>query len=62
MVDNIPVIFAVLEMNPPMDQLQWLLVTMTAGIGGSLFSTGSAEGVSLTGQARGPYTFFPELR
>ena len=61
-VDNIPVMVAVLEMNPPMDQLQWLLVTMTAGVGGSLFSIGSAAGVALMGQARGQYTFFQHLR
>ena len=61
-VDNIPVMVAVLEMNPPMDQLQWLLVTMTAGVGGSLLSIGSAAGVALMGQARGQYTFFQHLR
>ena len=61
-VDNIPVMVAVLEMNPPMDELQWLLVTMTAGVGGSLFSIGSAAGVALMGQARGQYTFFQHLR
>jgi len=32
-VDNIPVMFAVLTMNPPMDETQWLLVTLTAGVG-----------------------------
>jgi Na+/H+ antiporter NhaD/arsenite permease-like protein len=61
-VDNIPVMVAVLEMNPPMDELQWLLVTLTAGVGGSLFSIGSAAGVALMGQARGQYTFFQHLR
>ena len=61
-VDNIPVMVAVLEMNPPMDELQWLLVTLTAGVGGSLLSIGSAAGVALMGQARGQYTFFSHLR
>jgi NhaD family Na+/H+ antiporter len=61
-VDNIPVMVAVLEMNPTMDELQWLLVTLTAGVGGSLFSIGSAAGVALMGQARGQYTFFGHLR
>ena len=61
-VDNIPVMVAVLEMNPAMDQMQWLLVTLTAGVGGSLFSIGSAAGVALMGQARGQYTFFQHLR
>jgi NhaD family Na+/H+ antiporter len=61
-VDNIPVMFAVLTMNPEMDQSQWLLVTLTAGVGGSLLSIGSAAGVALMGQARGVYTFFAHLR
>lgn len=43
-VDNIPVMFAILTMNPDMDVYQWLLVTMTAGVGGSLLSVGSAAG------------------
>ncbi len=55
-VDNIPVMVAVLQMNPDMDVLQWSLVTLTAGVGGSLLSIGSAAGVALMGQARGQYT------
>ncbi len=54
--------FAVLTMNPDMSQGQWLLVTMTAGVGGSLLSIGSAAGVALMGQARGKYTFFGHLK
>jgi Na+/H+ antiporter NhaD/arsenite permease-like protein len=61
-VDNIPVMFAVLTMNPEMSQGQWLLVTLTAGVGGSLLSIGSAAGVALMGQARGTYTFFSHLK
>jgi Na+/H+ antiporter NhaD/arsenite permease-like protein len=61
-VDNIPVMFAVLTMNPDMSIGQWLLVTLTAGVGGSLLSIGSAAGVALMGQARGMYTFFGHLR
>lgn len=61
-VDNIPVMFAVLTMNPDMSTGQWLLVTMTAGVGGSLLSIGSAAGVALMGQARGQYTFFGHLK
>jgi len=61
-VDNIPVMFAVLTMNPEMSQGQWLLVTLTAGVGGSLLSVGSAAGVALMGQARGIYTFFAHLK
>ncbi len=62
LVDNIPVMVAVLEMNPTMDVQQWLLVTLTAGVGGSLLSIGSAAGIALMGQARGYYTFFGHLR
>jgi Na+/H+ antiporter NhaD/arsenite permease-like protein len=61
-VDNIPIMFAVLQMNPPMDQGQWLLVTLTAGVGGSLLSVGSAAGVALMGASRGQYTFMSHLR
>jgi Na+/H+ antiporter NhaD/arsenite permease-like protein len=49
-------------MNPEMDLTQWLLVTLTAGVGGSLLSIGSAAGVALMGQARGKYTFFGHLK
>ena len=61
-VDNIPVMVAVLQMQPEMDVAQWLLVTLTAGVGGSLLSIGSAAGVALMGQARGQYTFFSHLK
>jgi len=61
-IDNIPVMVAVLEMHPVMSVQQWLLVTLTAGVGGSLLSIGSAAGVALMGQARGKYTFFTHLR
>ena len=62
LVDNIPVMVAVLEMEPHMSVQQWLLVTLTAGVGGSLLSIGSAAGIALMGQARGHYTFFTHLR
>jgi Na+/H+ antiporter NhaD/arsenite permease-like protein len=54
--------FAVLAMEPAMDMGQWLLVTLTAGVGGSLLSIGSAAGVAVMGQARGYYTFFSHLK
>jgi Na+/H+ antiporter NhaD/arsenite permease-like protein len=60
-IDNIPIMFAVLSMNPEMSHGQWLLVTLTAGVGGSLLSIGSAAGVALMGQARGVYTFMAHL-
>ena len=61
-VDNIPIMVAVLQMNPSMDTGQWLLITLTAGVGGSLLSIGSAAGVAMMGQAKGYYTFFSHLR
>ncbi len=61
-IDNIPIMFAVLTMHPEMSHGQWLLVTLTAGVGGSLLSIGSAAGVALMGQARGTYTFFSHLK
>lgn len=62
LVDNIPVMFAVLTMDPVMSHGQWLLVTLTAGVGGSLLSIGSAAGVALMGVARGTYTFGSHLK
>jgi len=61
-IDNIPVMFAVLTMMPDMSLGQWLLVTLTAGVGGSMLSIGSAAGVALMGQAKGKYTFFGHLK
>jgi len=61
-VDNIPVMFAVLSMQPDMSMGHWLLVTLTAGVGGSMLSIGSAAGVALMGQARGMYTFGGHLK
>jgi Na+/H+ antiporter NhaD/arsenite permease-like protein len=61
-LDNIPVMAAVLKMNINLPEGQWLLVTLTAGVGGSLLSVGSAAGVALMGQAPKSYTFFSHLR
>ena len=61
-IDNIPIVYAVLTAHPSMDMGQWLLITLTAGVGGSLLSIGSAAGVALMGQARGVYTFFSHLK
>jgi Na+/H+ antiporter NhaD/arsenite permease-like protein len=61
-IDNIPVMFAVLNMGHEMDLYQWLLVTLTAGVGGSLLAIGSAAGVALMGQSKGMYTFFSHMR
>ena len=62
LVDNIPVMFAVLSMEPSMNLSQWLLVTLTAGVGGSMLSVGSAAGIALMGQAQGVYTFINHLK
>jgi Na+/H+ antiporter NhaD/arsenite permease-like protein len=61
-LDNIPLMYAVLTMQPDMPLGQWLLITLTTGVGGSLLSIGSAAGVALMGQARGVYTFMVHLR
>jgi len=67
-LDNVPVMFAVVRMDPTMDPTPdgslypWLLVTLTAGVGGSLLSVGSAAGVALMGTAHGYYTFLRHLR
>jgi Na+/H+ antiporter NhaD/arsenite permease-like protein len=61
-VDNIPIMFAILTMDPDMSHGQWLLVTLTTGVGGSLLSIGSAAGVALMGLAHGRYTFSSHLK
>lgn len=60
-IDNIPLMFAVLTMNPQMTDGQWLLITLTCGVGGSMLSIGSAAGVALMGQAK-DYTFSGHLK
>jgi Na+/H+ antiporter NhaD/arsenite permease-like protein len=60
--DNIPLMAAILAVSPEMNLAQWLLVTLTTGVGGSLLSVGSAAGVALMGQARGIYTFGSHLK
>ncbi len=60
--DNIPLMFAVLTMNPEMSSGQWMLVTLSTGVGGSLVSIGTAAGVVLMGVVRNHYTFFNHLR
>jgi len=60
--DNIPLMFAVLTMDPDMSSGQWMLVTLSTGVGGSLVSIGTAAGVALMGLTRGHYTFIGHLR
>ena len=61
-VDNVPVMSAILKANPAMGTDQWMLVTMTAGIGGSLISFGSAAGVGVMGKMHGIYTFNSHMK
>jgi len=61
-IDNIPVMYAVLQMSPEMGLDQWLLITLTAGTGGSLLSIGSAAGVAVMGVRRDLYTFMSHLK
>jgi Na+/H+ antiporter NhaD/arsenite permease-like protein len=64
-IDNVPVMSAVLKANPvmvPDEKAQWMLVTLTAGIGGSLISFGSAAGVGVMGKMHGIYTFASHIK
>lgn len=61
-VDNVPVMSAILKANPEMGVDQWMLVTMTAGVGGSLISFGSAAGVGVMGKMHGIYTFSSHMK
>ena len=60
-IDNIPMMYAVLSTEPAMSKSEWLLITLSAGVGGSLFSVGSAAGVGLMGVSHS-YTFLSHLR
>ncbi|HIC44991.1 MAG TPA: sodium:proton antiporter [Sulfurimonas sp.] len=61
-VDNVPVMSAVLKANPDMAIDQWMLVTLTAGVGGSLIAFGSAAGVGVMGKLPGIYTFGAHMK
>jgi len=61
-VDNVPVMSAILKANPEMGLDQWMLVTLTAGVGGSLISFGSAAGVGVMGKLHGIYTFGSHMK
>ena len=61
-VDNVPVMSAVLKANPEMNLSNWMLVTLTAGIGGSLISFGSAAGVGVMGKLKNIYTFSSHMK
>ncbi len=61
-VDNGTLMFAVLSMHPDIPKVQWLLLTLTLGVGGSLLAIGSAPGVGLLGLVKGKYSFGAHLR
>lgn len=61
-IDNGTLMFAVLGMHPDLPPGQWLLLTLTLGVGGSLLAIGSAPGVGLLGQIKEGYTFGYHMR
>ena len=61
-VDNVPVMSAVLKTSPDIPLAQWMLVTLTAGVGGSMISFGSAAGVGVMGKLKGIYTFSTHMK
>jgi Na+/H+ antiporter NhaD/arsenite permease-like protein len=67
-IDNGTLMFAVLNMRPPFPVGQWLLLTLTLGVGGSLLAIGSAPGLHVLGLMKGQmkegegYTFTLHLR
>jgi len=56
-IDNGTIMYAVIAMDPNLPEGQWLLVTLAAGVGGSLLAIGSAAGVGLLGLSQGSYTY-----
>lgn len=67
-IDNGTLMFAVLNMHPDFQKGQWLLLTLTLGVGGSLLAIGSAPGLHVLGLMKGVmkegegYTFTFHLR
>ncbi|ADR32997.1 sodium/proton antiporter, NhaD family [Sulfuricurvum kujiense DSM 16994] len=61
-IDNVPVMSAILKSNPAIDFSQWMLLTLTVGVGGSLISFGSAAGVGVMGRMHGIYTFASHMK
>ncbi len=60
--DNIPIIYAVLNVDLKMGLDQWLLVTLTTGTGGSLLPIGSVTGIAMMSMYRKDYTFMSHLK
>lgn len=67
-IDNGTLMFAVLNMHPIFPVGQWLLLTLTLGVGGSLLAIGSAPALHVLGLMKGVmnegegYTFSMHLR
>ena len=61
-IDNSAVMYGVILMHPDMSHWHWLLITLTAGVGGSLLAIGSAAGIVIMGFSEGRYTFFSHLK
>ena len=67
-IDNGTLMFAVLNMHPDFPNGQWLLLTLTLGVGGSLLAIGSAPGLHVLGLMKGVmkegegYTFTSHLK
>jgi len=62
LLDNVPLVYGILEMHRQMAQGQWLLLALAAGTGGSMLSIGSSAGIALMGLAGKDYTFLKHLR
>ena len=62
LIDNVPVMSAVLKASPDIPLAQWMLVTLTAGVGGSMIAFGSAAGVGVMGKLKGIYTFSAHMK
>jgi Na+/H+ antiporter NhaD/arsenite permease-like protein len=61
-VDNVPVMSAILKANPDMALSEWMLVTLTAWIGWSLISFGSAAWVWVMWKMKWIYTFWAHFK
>ncbi len=67
-IDNGTLMYAVLNMHPDFPREQWLLLTLTLGVGGSLLAVGSAPGLNVLGLVKSVmkedegYTFTFHLR
>lgn len=61
-IDNGTLMFAVLSMHPDITKGQWLLLTLTLGVGGSLLAIGSAPALHLLGLVKEGYNFSFHLR